>query len=628
MTRAIERAGGVVDVMRTIDDARNGWLGHDLLVVQAGAKDSSLRRFVKWARLSESAPFVVAVGDGLHDPRWLEDGKKGAQASVLAPDDVLAGHALHAARAWMAARDSSQRGVDVLPAADVPERRVSLPDWLPFLLDKTAAAMAVFDSGLRYRLCNRSWRELFGLHDADVTGRHFSDGFAGLSEGWREAYRRALAGESLKRDEDTVVTASGVAMQVRWEIAPWRDGAGAIGGVIAIFEPRPRSQASAEQFEIALGRSMLGAQGAWLVVQDPQGVILGSSKGISTAIGRTGRMFGRSYWEACKVETTTCPPDAFAAAMRQWRQTGEFAFPPKIVETMRGPGGMFEITWSVVPYFLDDGVSSGVIRSGTPKRLDGAPQWDLPWDADDPALLWEAGKNGIFVRIGRGFRQFVGWDDGEDHPMDAFGRLVTITPTWFLGIQTCLNGGKAVDAVLQVRTKDGVVPVRFIGMRDGDAVVRGWAVTMTGAVPAPSPASPPALAAPAPAPAVATTSFAIVECTPAIIFILDARGRIVHANASHRAMAVNPARAGEEFTAWLADAAGVAPHGVEAWREFGWRKQTPCTLTLTSHPRGARQIEFVTTAVGDGHVVVTARDVTADARPRYFVKPPEPAPAR
>jgi len=113
----------------------------------------------------------------------------------------------------------------------------AVPDWLPLLLDKVDTGMAVLDTAFRYRVANRRWRELFGLQDQEILGRSHFDVFPGLGPEWLETYHRALGGETIRCEEDVLVVGSGTIAPVRWEISPWRDRHGVIGGLLSVCNP-------------------------------------------------------------------------------------------------------------------------------------------------------------------------------------------------------------------------------------------------------------------------------------------------------------------------------------------------------------------------------------------------------
>lgn len=688
MVRALENEGASVELVRTPDEVGNQWDHHDMLVVDAIGKDDALRQLIKWARQTGSEPYVVAVGDGEHDPAWLTSGRRGAHASMTEPDDQAARLVLADARGWLAARDPlkvpapsgsprSPRG-DTTPLTATPTvSRTPLPEWLPFLLDKTSAAMAVFDAQMRYRVCNRVWRELFGLHDTEVNGRSHFDIFPNLGSGWKEAYERALRGESLAREEDHIVSASGAAIPLRWEISPWRDGSGQTSGVLAIFEPRASTRATggSEHFEAGLGRSVLKATSGWMVVQDPHGIVLGSSKGFSGAVGRQGRMFGRSYWEAARVIETTLGAAEFRENMLQWREGTDFPFPSRLTETLQGAdGARYEITWSLFPHYPDaGGAAHGLVRVGVPRPVQaagpGAPRpvglsapatpvapekesfpmaadipaaadWNLPWEEDVPVLLWEVDSSGGFRRVGEGLRRFAGITGKEKAHAEAFGNRVSLTPTWFQKVNACLRGGLPVDETMEVRTDEGPRRVRFVGARAGESLLRGWAMTVPASADQSSDSGDALRLATAEAEKTMlrerldqllralgeardlapksdppTDDWSeLATHLPLAVLLLDSSGDLLAANEALATLTGHTHEKGMPFEKWLAEHARATEEDIATWRARGWRKQLPCTLRVAGPGGVEKCIELQSKLIGDGRMLVVARDVTDQSR--------------
>jgi PAS domain-containing protein len=127
-----------------------------------------------------------------------------------------------------------------------------------------------------------------------------------------------------------------------------------------VVEPVP----AAGDFEAGLGRALLDSLNALVVIQDPQGIILGCSRGLAQAVGRRGRMFGRSYWEAMPLQATDFPAAACQAAMARWRESGRFEFPAAVRERLAGPGGPLDIVWTLLPHFPEPGAAHGLVRIG------------------------------------------------------------------------------------------------------------------------------------------------------------------------------------------------------------------------------------------------------------------------
>ena len=117
---------------------------------------------------------------------------------------------------------------------------------LRLFIEHAPASLAMFDRDLRYLAVSRRWLADFGLEGRDLLGRLHYDVFPEIGENLRQIHRRGLAGEVVQGNEDPFVRADGHVQYVRWEIHPWRDDRGEIGGIVIFTEDvAPRKQAEA-----------------------------------------------------------------------------------------------------------------------------------------------------------------------------------------------------------------------------------------------------------------------------------------------------------------------------------------------------------------------------------------------
>lgn len=113
-------------------------------------------------------------------------------------------------------------------ALRVSEERLRLSiEWAP-------AAIAMFDRDMRYMAVSRRFAEEFKIAPDDLIGRSHYDVFPEIPERWREVHRRCLAGATERCAEEPFVRQDGSVAWVSWEIRPWYEGDGRIGG-IALF---------------------------------------------------------------------------------------------------------------------------------------------------------------------------------------------------------------------------------------------------------------------------------------------------------------------------------------------------------------------------------------------------------
>jgi PAS domain S-box-containing protein len=103
-------------------------------------------------------------------------------------------------------------------------------------IETAPAAIAMFDSNMRYLAVSRRFLEDFRLGDRDILGRSHYDVFPGLPDRWKEVHQRCLAGAVERVEEDSFEHPDGTLEWLKWELRPWYDGRGQVGGVVLACE--------------------------------------------------------------------------------------------------------------------------------------------------------------------------------------------------------------------------------------------------------------------------------------------------------------------------------------------------------------------------------------------------------
>ena len=101
------------------------------------------------------------------------------------------------------------------------------------------AAVAMFDTKMHYiAVSARFVRDYHIPQDVAETiiGRSHYEVFPDIPDKWRANNRRVLAGETLSAEEDSFPRADGHTDWIHWEMAPWRNSDGTIGGLVLYCE--------------------------------------------------------------------------------------------------------------------------------------------------------------------------------------------------------------------------------------------------------------------------------------------------------------------------------------------------------------------------------------------------------
>ncbi|HIK05273.1 MAG TPA: PAS domain S-box protein [Trichormus sp. M33_DOE_039] len=127
----------------------------------------------------------------------------------------------------------------------------SSQEQMRLFIEYTPAAIAIFDREMRYLLASHRWCHDYGLGNQELIGRSHYEIFPEFSPFWQAIHQSCLSGKIEKCDEDAFIRTDGTTDWVKWEIHPWYENTGQVGGMIMFTEVITNRK----QAEIALANS-------------------------------------------------------------------------------------------------------------------------------------------------------------------------------------------------------------------------------------------------------------------------------------------------------------------------------------------------------------------------------------
>jgi PAS domain S-box-containing protein len=134
----------------------------------------------------------------------------------------------------------------------------SQQELLKIFVKHVPAAVAMLDRDMRYLQASDRWCVDFSLDSSQLLGRSHYEIFPDIPDRWKEIHRRALAGETVRADEDYWDRKGGTTWS-QWEVRPWQNLDGMPGGVLIFSEDITRRKQIEESLS-EIPRKLIEAQ--------------------------------------------------------------------------------------------------------------------------------------------------------------------------------------------------------------------------------------------------------------------------------------------------------------------------------------------------------------------------------
>ena len=208
---------------------------------------------------------------------------------------------------------------------------------LQIFVEHAPAALAMFDSKMRYLCASRRWLEDYGLGDRDLLGLSHYEIFPEIPERWKESHRRGLAGEVLHEVADRFYRADGTFQWLTWKVVPWHDASGSVGGIVVFTEDvtdrlvaEQKLRANEEQFQ-TLANSI--PQLCWMA--NPDGSIFWYNDRWYEYTGTSHEQMEGWGWQSVH------DPNALPTVMVEWKSSIETKTSFEMTFPLRGTDGAF-----------------------------------------------------------------------------------------------------------------------------------------------------------------------------------------------------------------------------------------------------------------------------------------------
>ena len=246
---------------------------------------------------------------------------------------------------------------------DITERKLAEAaldesrEKLRLFIEHAPVALAMFDREMRYLAASQRWEQDHSIDAQEIIGRSHYEVNPDVPERWKETHRRGLAGETQRVEEDRYRAAGGAMEWIRWQITPWRDADGSVGGIVMFYEDiteRKRAEAALKENKELLQLFIKHAPVALAMFDREMRYVSASQRWLEENAPAGQQIIGHSHYEVV--------PDI----PERWKEAHRRGLAG---ETLRNDEDRFERAdgtvvwnrWAVIPWRTAEGVVGGII---------------------------------------------------------------------------------------------------------------------------------------------------------------------------------------------------------------------------------------------------------------------------
>jgi PAS domain S-box-containing protein len=125
---------------------------------------------------------------------------------------------------------------DITDRKEAVEKLRMSEQKLKLFVEFAPAAIAMFDTEMRYIAVSRRYIQDFRLGTTDIIGRSHYEIFPEITDEIKAIHQRCLKGATEKSDESCFTRADGTMDWLRWEVLPWHEKEDKVGGILLFTE--------------------------------------------------------------------------------------------------------------------------------------------------------------------------------------------------------------------------------------------------------------------------------------------------------------------------------------------------------------------------------------------------------
>lgn len=130
---------------------------------------------------------------------------------------------------------------------------------LSLFIKYAPVSVAMFDRQMSYLAVSQNWIDMYQLSSQEpVIGRSHYEVLPNISEDWKQIYQECLAGSRRKCEQDSFILPDGSEQLLNWEVLPWLQSTGEVGGILIFVEDITETHRLEQQFYHAQRLESLG----------------------------------------------------------------------------------------------------------------------------------------------------------------------------------------------------------------------------------------------------------------------------------------------------------------------------------------------------------------------------------